>query len=184
MQTEEKNREWAIDNVHSNIGFSIRHMMISNVHGKFTKYTAKITGDPKEPETLKADVSIDWKSIDTDNEMRDNDLRDDKTLLGDDRFPYIEFSTKKVSVEGERLKVSGVFSIHGISKEVTLEGDFGGVIRDPYGNDRLGLSLKGEINRKDFGIKWNKIMEGGGAVLSDRVLLDISVEAYSKPLTE
>jgi len=180
MEQNAMEREWTIDTVHSNIGFSIKHMMISHVKGKFTDYKAKITGDPRKPETLKADISIDWKSIDTDDEMRDNDLRMDKTLLGDDKFPYIQFSTKKVTVNGEDLKVNGILNIHGIRKEITLEGEFGGVINDLYGNERFGLTLKGQLNRKDFGIKWNKLMEGGGAVLSDIVNLDIAIEAFSK----
>ncbi len=174
-------KEWTVDTVHSNIGFSIRHMMISTVRGKFKSYTAKIIGDATHPETLKAEVNVDWKSIDTDNEMRDNDLRTDKTLLGDDKFPFISFKTGKVEVSGENLKVSGMLGIHGIQKRIELTGEYGGKIIDPYGNERFGLSMKGQINRKEFGLKWNKLMEGGGAVLSDIVNLDISLEAFSKP---
>ena len=171
-------KNWTIDKAHSAMEFSIKHMMISTVRGKFDDFDGKIEGDVNDFASMKADINLSVKSINTGNQDRDNHLRSDD-IFASEAHPDITFKSKKVTLKGEDVEILGDLSIRGITKEITLKGEFGGSLRDPYGNDRFGLTASTTINRQDFGVKWNMVLEGGGFMLGDKVTLHISLEAYS-----
>lgn len=171
-------KNWTLDKAHSAMEFSARHMMISTVKGRFEDFDGEITGDADDFSTMSARISIVSRSIATANEDRDKHLRSDD-LFASEAYPNITFQTKNVALNGEDLEVLGDLTIRGVTKEVTLKGEFGGKLRDPYGNDRFGFTLTGSINRQDFGVKWNMVLEGGGLMVGDKINLSISVEAFS-----
>ncbi len=157
--------------------FSVKHMMISTVRGHFGDFDAEIKGDIDNISSMQAKVTIDASSIDTSNQDRDKHLRSDD-LFSSEKHPNIVFQSKKVSVNGEDLEITGDLTIRDVTKEVVLKGDFGGKIVDPYGNERFGLTASTTVNRQDFGVKWNMILEGGGLMIGDKVTLNIAIEAF------
>lgn len=171
-------KNWTLDKAHSAMEFSARHMMISTVKGHFEEFDGEINGDADDFSTMSATINIVSKSISTANEDRDKHLRSDD-LFASETHPNITFKSKKVTLDGEDLEVVGDLTIRGVTKEVALKGEFGGKLRDPYGNDRFGFTLNGTINRQDFGVKWNMILEGGGLMVGDKINLSVSVEAFS-----
>ncbi len=171
-------KNWTIDKAHSAMEFSVKHMMISTVRGKFEDFDGEIIGDADDFSTMKAKVVVKAKSIATGNQDRDNHLRSDD-LFASEKFQDITFVTKKINAKGEDLEVVGDLTIRGITKEVTLKGEHSGVITDPYGNLRFGLTASTTINRQDFGVKWNMVLEGGGLMVGDKVNLSISMEAFA-----
>ena len=171
-------KNWTIDKAHSAMEFSVKHMMISTVRGKFEDFDGEITGDADDFSTMKAKVVIKAKSIATGNQDRDNHLRSDD-LFASEKFQDITFVTKKINAKGEDLEVVGDLTIRGTTKEATLKGEYSGVITDPYGNLRFGLTASTTINRQDFGVKWNMVLEGGGLMVGDKVNLSISMEAFA-----
>jgi polyisoprenoid-binding protein YceI len=165
-------KEFVIDNTHSNIGFSIKHMMISNVKGSFDNYSADIEYDTEKKRFTKLDAKINASSINTGIAKRDDHLR------SADFFDVAQFKTIDfVMTRFQDNKVYGKLTIHGITKEIVLNADVHGLIKDFQGHQRIGFSLEGQINRKDFGLKWNKILEGGGLTVDDTVKLMIEIEA-------
>ncbi len=161
-----------VDRSHSDVGFKIKHMMISNVKGNFNTFTGVIQYDEKT-KTLKAlNGKIEVSSINTDNEKRDTHLKS-ADFFDAAKFPEITFVLTKV----EEDSVLGDLTIHGITKNVKLELENNGVATDPWGNQRIGLSLEGKINRKDFGLTWNKSLETGGLLVGETVNLEIELEA-------
>ncbi len=171
-------KNWTIDKAHSAMEFSVKHMMISTVRGKFEDFDGEIIGDADDFSTMKAKVVVKAKSIATGNQDRDNHLRSDD-LFASEKFQDITFVTKKINAKGEDLEVVGDLTIRGITKEATLKGEHSGVITDPYGNLRFGLTASTTINRQDFGVKWNMVLEGGGLMVGDKVNLSISMEAFA-----
>lgn len=171
-------KNWTLDKAHSAMEFSVRHMMISTVKGHFEEFDGQITGDADDFSTMAGEFTLVSKSINTANEDRDKHLRSDD-LFASEAHPNIVFKTKKVSLNGEDLEIVGDLTIRDVTKEVTFKGEFGGKLRDPYGNDRFGLTASATINRQDFGVKWNMVLEGGGLMVGDKVNLSISIEAFS-----
>jgi polyisoprenoid-binding protein YceI len=174
---------WLVDKVHSSIEFSIRHMMISTVRGKFKEFDGEIWGNPDDFSSLKAHFTIKVASIDTGTADRDNHLRSDE-ILAMDKYPTVEYTVKKVTGSADEVKITGDLRIKGITKEVVFKGEYGGKIKDPYGNDRFGLTASATINRADFDVKWNMVLEGGGLMLGDKVNLYLQLEAYSPAATK
>lgn len=171
-------KNWSIDKAHSAMEFSVKHMMISTVRGKFEDFDGEITGDTDDFNSMKAKIVIKAKSIATGNQDRDNHLRSDD-LFASTGYPDITFVSKKANVKGEDLEVVGDLTIRGITKEVTLKGEYSGKVNDPWGNERFGLTASTSINRQDFGVKWNMVLEGGGLMVGDKVNLSISLEAFA-----
>jgi len=172
---------WEADPAHSTVGFAIRHMMISTVRGQFHTFTAKATGDPAAPAGATIEATIEAASIDTANEKRDAHLKT-PDFLDVAKFPTITFKSKKVEAAGAgKAKVTGDLTLHGVTKEVVLdvEGPTA-TIKDPMGNTKAGAHLATRINRKDFGLVWNKTMDGGGIMLGDDVDISIDIEAVKK----
>ncbi|KIM12345.1 MAG: hypothetical protein KU38_05610 [Sulfurovum sp. FS08-3] len=162
---------YTVDASHSNVGFKIKHLMISNVKGGFDRFEGVFEYDEKSKtlKSMEGNISVD--SINTANAKRDDHLKNED-FFDVKKYPHIAFKLTKV--EGD--KVTGTLTMHGVSKEITLELENNGVIQDPWGNTRVGLSLSGTINRYDFGLKYNKVLEAGGLTIGEEVKLEIELE--------
>ena len=172
---------WQIDPMHTNVEFTVRHMMISNVKGQFQKTSGTITINGNDPASAKIDATIDATSIDTRVEKRDMHLKS-PAFLDVDKFPTITFKSTKVEAEGpNKFKVTGDLTIHGVTKPVVLEVESSGPpIHDPMGNTRAGASATTTIKRSDFGLTWNQPLEAGGVMVGDEIAISIDVEAIKK----
>jgi len=169
---------YSIDSAHSTAHFTVRHMMITNVHGSFQKVTGTIVYDPASPGTSTVDAAIDTASIATNEEQRDAHLRS-ADFLDAEHFSTITFKSKKVESTGDdELKVTGDLTIHGVTREVALQVE--GPTpesKDPWGNARIGLSARTKIKRGDFGLTWNAVLEAGGVLVGDEIKIEIEVSA-------
>ncbi len=172
---------YTIDPQHSQAGFSVRHMMLSNVRGAFPKVSGTIDYDPKKPSASKVSATIDLTSVDTHDENRDKHLKS-PDFFDTAKYPNMTFTSKKVVAKGkDHLTVTGELNLHGVTKDVTMnvEGPTA-ELKDPKGNKR-GASATTVIHRKDFGITWNKNLDNGGVALGDDVDVTIDVEMRATP---
>jgi len=173
---------WEFDPAHTGVHFKVRHLMISSVRGEFEKVSGKIVYDEADVTKSSADITIDAASVNTRVTKRDEDLRS-PNFLDVAKYPTIAFKSKRVDKAGNGLlKMTGDLTIRGVTKEVvlTVEGPTP-VIKDPGGNSRVGGQATTKINRKDFGLIWNKPLETGGVVVGDEVEITIDVEILKKP---
>ena len=167
--------QYSIDTTHSEIGFSVRHMMFAKVRGQFKNWTAKIAYDAAAPAGTSLEVDVDVASIDTREEKRDAHLRSDD-FFSAEKFPKMNFRSKRVEPAGAgRYKLVGELTIRDTTREITLDVEQTGGGKDPWGNQRLGFTAKATINRSEWGLKWNQALEAGGVLVSDKV--EIEVEA-------
>jgi polyisoprenoid-binding protein YceI len=167
---------WQIDIAHTEIEFSARHLMISNVKGRFSNPTGSVRYDPARPGSLKLEVSIPIATIDTRNEQRDAHLRS-ADFFDAENHPIMTFKGRRI--EGDvsgKFTLIGELTIRGVTREVTLDVTSEGTGPDPWGNDRLGFSATGKINRKDFGLVWNQLLETGGVAVGDEIKIIINTE--------
>ncbi|MCC6219882.1 MAG: polyisoprenoid-binding protein [Deltaproteobacteria bacterium] len=172
--------DYDIDAEHTHIMFQIKHMGISNVKGSFDRFQGTFSFDPENIKAAKASANISTESINTGVKKRDDHLRSDE-FFGAAKHPSITFVSKEISeIDGNSFKVSGDLSIAGITKQITLDAEFGGIAKDPWGNERAAFSASTKINRHDFGITWNKVLETGGLVVGDDVKISIEVEGIRK----
>jgi polyisoprenoid-binding protein YceI len=172
--------KWEIDPVHSSIGFTVRHMVVSKVHGQFTKWGGTLELDPGELTASKIDITIDAASIDTRDAKRDGHLKS-ADFLDVEKQPNITFKSKLIEKKNaEAYRLMGDLSIRGVTRDVVLDVEFGGRAKDPWGSERMGFSAKTKIDRKDFGAKWNAALEAGGFVVGDMVDITIEVEVMKK----
>ena len=168
--------EYKIDKDHTSIGFSVKHMVISNVKGHFTDFSGGFSFDDKTKTFSGASLAIKAASINTNVTDRDRHLRS-ADFLDAEKFPEITFTLKKSkALGGNDLRVTGDLAIHGVTKEIVLEGEYLGSAKDPKGNQRAGFTATGKINRGDFGLKWNQLLEAGGVVVGEEVKLLIEAE--------
>jgi polyisoprenoid-binding protein YceI len=173
---------WQIDPAHSSAQFSVTHLMISTVRGEFGAMSGTIEYDGKDVASLKADATIDATTITTRNDYRDKDLKSDK-FFDVAKYPTITFKSKK-SIPGKdgAFKLVGDLTMHGVTKEVTLDVTAPSpIIKGMRGESRVGASATTKINRQDFGVKWNATVDGGGVVVSDMVAITIDIEAMLPP---
>jgi polyisoprenoid-binding protein YceI len=172
---------WQIDPMHTSVEFTVRHMMISNIKGVFEKTSGTVTTSGNDPTSAKIDATIDASSVDTRVDRRDADLKS-PNFLDVAKYPTITFKSTKVEAAGEgKWKVTGDLTLHGVTKSVVLEVESSGApIKDPFGNTRAGASATTKINRKDFGLTYNKTLETGGVMVGDEVAISIDVEAIKK----
>jgi polyisoprenoid-binding protein YceI len=169
--------KWAIDASHSSVTFTIRHMM-SKVRGQMKVKEGWIEVDNDNLSTAKVDVVLDAASIDTGVEMRDNHLRSADGHFDVANYPVITFKSKRVEgKDASNFKVIGDITIHGKTKEITLDSSFNGEGKDPWGNRRVSFSAETKLNRKDFDLTWNQGLEAGGFILGDDVKIEIDLEA-------
>ncbi|MBI3600922.1 MAG: polyisoprenoid-binding protein [Nitrospinae bacterium] len=164
-----------IDADHSHIGLSVKHMVISNVKGKFNKFTGSFVLD-KADNIEDASMKIEVASIDTNHEKRDEHLRS-PDFLDAAKFPQITYQHKKVlSKEGSKYKVLGALTIRGVTKDIVLEGEMLGKVKDPWGYTRVGFTGGGKLDRRDFGLVWNKLLETGGLIVDNTVTIILEFE--------
>jgi polyisoprenoid-binding protein YceI len=166
---------WDIDPDHSAIEFRVAHIVVSKTSGRFTDYRGFIEMDA-DAKTLKAiEATINAESINTNHEKRDAHLRN-PDFLDVKQFPTITYKMKSAQKEGDTYMFIGNLTLHGVTKEVTLAGTFNGVTQDPWGKTRAGFSADGKLNRKDFGMIWNKVLDSGGLVVGDEVQIHLDIE--------
>ncbi len=170
------NTKWVIDPAHSEILFKVKHMMITNVKGEFRNFTAEMNSDGNNFLADSIKVNISSSSIFTNNDDRDAHLKS-ADFFEVEKFPELTFagtSLKKVDEENYQLK--GMLTMKGISKEVSLDVEFGGINKDPWGNEKAGFSLTGKLNRKEWGLNWNAALEAGGVLVSEEVKINAEVQ--------
>jgi len=172
---------WQIDQEHSNVGFKVRHMMVSNVKGDFAKFNGVVDIDNNDLANSKVAVNIDTASVNTGVPKRDQHLKS-ADFFDVAKFPAMTFVSKKVTVVGkDRLKVAGYLTLHGVTKEVVLDVEgLSAAAKDPWGNVKRGASATARINRKDFGLVWNAALETGGVAVGEEVLITLEIEMTRK----
>ena len=167
---------WQVDHAHSSIGFTVRHMVVSKVRGRFGKWSATLAFDETNPAGSSVEVSIDVASIDTGAGDRDTHLRS-PDFFDVKKFPAIHFKSKRVQPKGPgRLEVVGDLTIRDVTRELALEVETGQG-KDPWGNQRAAFTAQTSINRKDFGLAWNQVLETGGVLVSEKVEIELELEA-------
>lgn len=175
VETSTKTK-WALDAAHSEIAFKIRHMMIANVKGEFRKFDATLVTDGKDFTKSTIDVTIDASSILTHEVQRDGHLKSGD-FFDVEKYPTLTFkATSLTKSEEDEYKLKGILSIRDVSREVELDVEFGGISKDPYGQEKAGFSLDGKISRKDFGLTWNAALETGGVLVGDEVKISAEVQ--------
>lgn len=175
---EKDNKEkWVIDPTHSSIEFKIRHLMITNVKGNFNEFEASIYTTGDDFMTAEVDLTINAASVNTGNEDRDKQVKSEDFFYVE-KFPQINFqsdSYENVDDDGS-YELWGNLTIKGITKKVKLEVEFGGVVKDPWGNEKAGFTINGKINRKDWALNWNAALETGGVLVSDDVKISVEIQ--------
>ena len=168
---------WNIDAAHSGINFSIRHMVFSKVRGRFGKYSGTIDLDEGDLTRSSVEVTIDAASIDTGTPARDEHLRS-ADFFDAEQFPVLRYRSKRIEqLSEDRFRVVGDLTIRDVTREVALDVEYGGRGADPWGNQRAGFVASTSIDRKDFGLRWNQVLEAGGVLVGDRVDIELEVQA-------
>jgi polyisoprenoid-binding protein YceI len=166
---------YALDASHSHIGFSVRHMMITNVRGEFTSLAGEVSYDPNHPEATRVEVTVDPGSVNTREEKRDAHLRS-ADFFDVEKYPKVAFSATRTKKRGDALEVTGNLTIRDTTREVTLTVDnVTPEHADPWGARRIGASARTKIKRSDFGMRWNAALEAGGVLVGDDITLEIDV---------
>ena len=161
--------KWVLDPAHSELGFKVRHMMISNVKGEFRRFKADVTTVRDDPSTATVHAEIDPDSIFTNDESRDKHLRSED-FFDVKAHEKIIFEGASMQKSGDdHFELRGILTMKGISKEIKLDVDFGGINKDPSGNEKAGFTIYGKLNRKDWGLNWNVLLETGGVLVSDEI---------------
>jgi polyisoprenoid-binding protein YceI len=178
MATATATRTFVIDKAHSEAVFQVRHL-ITKVRGRFSNFEGKIEFDPQRLEASSVSVSIDASSIDTSEPDRDKHLRSED-FFGIETYPVMTFtSTRVVKTSATNFEVTGKFTLHGVTKDITLPVTFLGVAKDPWGKERAGFETEVTINRKDYGLNWNAALETGGFLVGDDVRISLSIQAVA-----
>lgn len=175
-QTQTGVRQWVIDPSHSEITFSVRHLMILTVRGNFTSFNGAARFDPYEIENGSIEVEIESASIDTRDEQRDGHLRS-ADFLDVETYPVIRFVSRSVERQGNgRYSIAGDLTIRDVTRPATLDAEFTEVVPDPFGGTRLGVSAATEIDRTEFGLTWNQALETGGVLVGESVNIQIDAQ--------
>jgi len=175
--TPELTGTYTIDPSHSRIGFVARHAMVTKVRGSFNEFTGSGYFDAEDPSKSKVELTIQANSIDTRNADRDNHLRSND-FFDMENHPEITFvSTSVEKVDDDTFRLTGDLTIKGVSKPVTVDLEYTGSAKDPFGNQRIGLEGSTQVNRKDWGLTWNAPLEAGGVLVSEKVTLEFEVSA-------
>jgi polyisoprenoid-binding protein YceI len=171
---------WTLDKSHSSVNFAITHMVVSEVDGSFKDFSADVKSDKPDFSDLAVTFTIQAKSVNTDDEKRDGHLRS-ADFFDTEKFAAITFkSTSIKKISDKKYELEGELTMHGVTKKVKWELKYNGTIKDPYGNNRAGFKATTTINRKDFGVTWNKTLDAGGVALSDEVAISVNVELTKK----
>ncbi len=169
-------KNFAIDTAHSNVEFSVRHLMISKVKGSFDRVTGTLAlGAGSIPESINASIEID--SVSTRDEKRDGHLKSDDFFAAA-TYPTMDFvSTSVKALDAEKFEISGNLTLHGVTKPVTFTAALDGRMTDPWGLDRVAFSASTKLNREDFGLTWNQALEAGGVMVGKEIDIDLTVQA-------
>lgn len=168
--------QWAIDAAHSEIQFKVKHLMISTVTGSFGTFSGSATTESDDFSNAQISFTAATASIVTGQADRDNHLRS-ADFFDAEQYPEVSFTSSAMKkVSGDNFELTGTLSMHGVSKEVTLNAEFLGINKDPWGNTKAGFELTGKINRKDFGLNWNAALETGGVLVGEEVKLIANVQ--------
>ena len=168
--------KWVVDPTHSEIGFKVKHMMFTNISGKFTKFDASIETDDTDFENAKVEFTGAVDSISTGNADRDTHLVS-ADFFDAAQFPEIKFKvTSFTKIKDDQYDLRGDLTMHGVTKSVKIPAEYSGLMKDPWGNTKIAFSLDGKINRKDWGLNWNSALEAGGVLVSDEVRLAIEMQ--------
>ncbi|MBI1939445.1 MAG: YceI family protein [Ignavibacteriales bacterium] len=168
--------KWAFDKVHSKVEFSVSHLVISEVSGSFKNFEGSVEASKDDFSDAKIDFTVDINSINTDNENRDGHLKSDD-FFNAEKFPKMIFKGKSLKKAGKnKYKLTGDLTIRDITKSITLDVVYNGTVKDPWGNTKAGFKVKGSLNRFDYGLKWNTLMETGGAVVGKEVEIKVDLE--------
>jgi polyisoprenoid-binding protein YceI len=168
--------KYTLDPVHTSIEFSVRHLVINNVKGKFTDFSGTLLYDDGDITKSSVSVSIKAASVNTGTPNRDNDLRS-ANFLDAEKFPEITFQSQRIEKREDGYLAVGTLTIHGVSKEITLPFSITGKIKDPWGGTRMGIEVALTLNRRDFGMNYGKTLDGGGLVVGNDVKIEIAAEA-------
>ena len=171
---------WQIDATHSQVVFSVKHMVVSTVRGHFDVIRGTIEFDEAHPESASIEAEADVTSINTRDKRRDGHLQS-PDFFDAEKYPVLTFKSTKVERAGENYKVTGDLTMHGVTKSVVFDVEYGGTVKDPYGMTRLGLNGHAKISRKDWGLTWGGVLESGGAIVSDDVKVEFELEAVTQP---
>jgi polyisoprenoid-binding protein YceI len=170
---------WKLDQTHSEISFSVKHLKISKVRGSFKSFDATIvTAENPEDSTIEATVEV--ASVDTNQKDRDAHLRTSDFFLADE-FPTMTFVSKSIEVSGDGFAITGDLTLRGVTKSEVLKGEFGGIVTDGYGQTKAGATASTVINRHDYGVSWNAALEAGGLTLGDDVTINLELQAVLQP---
>lgn len=179
--TAVKTTTWLLDPTHSELTFKVKHLMIANVKGEFRNFSASVGSAGKDFCSAEVKVTIDAGSIDTNNTDRDSHLKSADFFDAENHKEITFESTELNMLDEENYQLKGILAMKGINKEVVLDVEFGGFVKDPYGNEKAGFSVSGKINRKDWGLNWNAALEAGGVMVSDEVRLNAEVQFIKQP---
>jgi polyisoprenoid-binding protein YceI len=172
--------KWDVDNVHSSVRFSVSHLVISEMEGSFQKYTGTITGSKPDFTDAVIEFTIDVNSLSTENEMRDKHLKSPE-FFDVEKYPSITFkSTSFKKKQGNKYELNGNITMHGVTKPAKFDVDYGGTANDGMGNTKAGFKASTTINRFDYGLKWDKLTETGGAMIGKEVTISLKLEFTKK----
>ena len=166
---------WTVDAVHSNVGFVVRHLVVAKTRGRFGDFEGTIT-IAEEPLQSKVEASIKTVSVDTGDEGRDGHLRTGDFFEAE-KYPTMTFVSTAITPDGGDYKLTGDLTIKGVTKPVTFDLEYEGVVTDPYNNLKAGFTAETEINRKDWGLDYNAVLEAGGLMIGEKVKLTLEIEA-------
>lgn len=169
-------KKWTIDAAHSEIGFSVKHMMISKVKGSFTSFDATVEANEEDLNDALIDFKIDVASINTNNTDRDNHLRS-ADFFDAENFPHITFKANDIVKKGDEYELTGDITIKDVTRPATFEVEYGGKGTNPWGVEVVAFSAEGKVNRKDFGLTWNQALETGGVMVGEDIKISLELEA-------
>lgn len=167
--------EWTLDPTHSHIGFSVPHLVVSEVEGSFKKWSGKAMLDEADLTKSSVEFTADVTSIDTGETKRDDHLKSPE-FFDAAKFPQLTFKSTKITKAGKGYKLTGDLTIHGVTKSVTFEATVSAPVKNPWGKQVRGAKIMGKIKRTDYGLNWNKALETGGVLVGDDVTLDVKLE--------
>jgi polyisoprenoid-binding protein YceI len=167
--------EWTLDPAHSTVGFTVPHLVVSEVEGKFKTYTSKVLLDEADLTKSTVEFSADVASVDTGDQKRDEHLKS-PDFFDAAKFPKLTFKSTKITKAGKGYKLKGELTIHGVTKEVTLDATVSPAIKNPWGKQVRGVKITGKVKRGDYGLSWNKTLDQGGVLVGDEVTLDLRLE--------
>ncbi len=171
--------KWRVDKDHTTLGFEVVHMLVSKTKGKFTEYSGIVEMDAEKQEFKTIEAVIQTASVTTDHQKRDDHLRS-ADFFDVNTFPTMTFKMTSYTKSGDQYTAVGDFTLLGVTKELTLVGTFNGVAQDPWGNTRAGITAEGTINRKDYGMKFSKLLDNGGLMVGDNVKLILEIEVIKE----